>query len=163
MSVNNDERFEPVEKPVKWQEFLLCFITQFLTHLATQMHSPVAQTAALVSVAVLMGISLWLLLAPPRFSATRGSFILAGWFASYSSLTLSCGLLCLLLLHMPCTCDLKRALRPTPFSAGDQPAHLAPPSSRTSHARRRQEVWKTSRYRGPRRACDRGRATALVA
>ncbi len=88
MSVNNDERFEPVDKPVKWQEFLLCFITQFLTYWATQTHSPVAQTAALVSVAVLMGISLWLLLAPPRFSATRGSFILVG-------------LLCLLLLLDP--------------------------------------------------------------
>jgi hypothetical protein len=84
----SDDRFEPADRPVRWQESLLCLVTQLLTFLATWTHSPVAQTVAYVSILALMGLSLWLLLAPPRFSATRCAFIM-------------CGLFCLVLLLEP--------------------------------------------------------------
>jgi hypothetical protein len=72
------EDYEPADRPVKFYEFLLCIMTQALVGVGRYLHIAPAMPAAIMSIALLMAISLWKLLVPPRFSATRGAFLLAG-------------------------------------------------------------------------------------
>lgn len=87
LDTQQGERFEPVDKPVRLYESLLNGAAQLLTFAFLWTHYQLWQLVATVAVAVLMGVALWKLLAPPRFSATRGAFVFTG-------------LLCLVLLYV---------------------------------------------------------------
>jgi hypothetical protein len=66
----------------------LCLAAQLLAFVALTTHYPAVELAAAVSMALLIALSLWKRLVPPRFSAMRGAFVFIG-------------LLCLFLLWNP--------------------------------------------------------------
>jgi cell division protein FtsW (lipid II flippase) len=68
--------FEPADRPVQWYETAVCIAAQFLTFLSLGAHNRVVELAAGACIALLVIMSLWKLLVPPRFSATRGAFVL---------------------------------------------------------------------------------------
>jgi hypothetical protein len=78
--------FEPVNKPVQMHELLLNVATQLLTLVYLWTRIPTWRLVATTVVALLLGLSLWKLLVPPRFSATRVAYVI--W-----------GLICLALLY----------------------------------------------------------------
>lgn len=82
------EEFEPVDKPVRFYETLLCFTAQLLIFGALETHYRAAELAATASVALLLAVSLWKLLVPPRLSVTRCAFVCIG-------------LICVVLLFVP--------------------------------------------------------------
>ena len=87
MDTQQGERSEPIDKPVRFYESLLNIAAQLLTFAFLWAHYQLWQLVATVAVAVLMGVALWKLLLPPRFSAKRSAFVVAG-------------LLCLFLLYV---------------------------------------------------------------
>ena len=87
MDTQQGERYEPLDKPIRFYEKLLNVAAQWLTFAFLWTHYQAWQLVATVTVAVLMGVSLWKLLAPPRYSATRIVFVIAG-------------LMCLVLLYV---------------------------------------------------------------
>jgi hypothetical protein len=72
------EDFEPVDKAVRLYEMGLCLAAQLLANAAMSTHSRAVKLAAVASMVLLIALSLWKLLVPPRFSATRGAFVFVG-------------------------------------------------------------------------------------
>jgi hypothetical protein len=87
LDTQQGEEFEPIDKPVRFYENLLNVATQLPTFAFVWTHYQPWQLVATFAAAVLMGVSLWKLLAPPRFSATRCVFVVVG-------------LLCLFMLYV---------------------------------------------------------------
>lgn len=70
--------YEPVDKPVRFYEYLLCLVALSLLIAAGWTQSRAAEIAAAASFALLIVVSLWNLLAPPRLSLTRCGFLFVG-------------------------------------------------------------------------------------
>jgi hypothetical protein len=70
--------FEPVDKPVMWYETVLCLAAQLLALAALSTHYRAVELAAAAWLALLIALSLWKLVVPPRLSATRCAFVFAG-------------------------------------------------------------------------------------
>jgi hypothetical protein len=70
--------FEPVDKPLRFYETGLCLAAQLPAFVALRTHNPSVELAAAVSMALLIALSLWKLVMPPRFSATRVAFVFVG-------------------------------------------------------------------------------------
>lgn len=77
MQTRRREDYEPADRPVRFYESLLSIVTLLLVLAALYTHFSAAMPAAAASITVLMVVSLWKLLTPPRFSATRGGFVVA--------------------------------------------------------------------------------------
>jgi hypothetical protein len=69
-------------------ELVLCLGAQLLVFAELWTHYRAAELAATASVALVIAVSVWKLLAPPRLSVTRCAFVLIG-------------LICVVLLFMP--------------------------------------------------------------
>jgi hypothetical protein len=67
-----EEEYEPVDKPVRFYEAGLCFGAQLLMLAAMATHYPAVDLAAATSAILLIALSLWKLVVPPRFSVMRG-------------------------------------------------------------------------------------------
>lgn len=87
MDTQQGERFEPTDRPVRLYEYLLNGAAQLLTFVLLWTHLQTWRLVATVTVAALLGVALWKLLAPPRYSATWGAFVV-------------CGLMCMILLYV---------------------------------------------------------------
>ena len=72
------EDFEPVDKPMRLYETVLFLAAQVLAIAALSTHSRAVELVAVASLALLIALSLWKLLVPPRLSATRCAFVFAG-------------------------------------------------------------------------------------
>lgn len=80
VGVDTEQRqaFEPAERPVQIYESALCFATQLLAFATLWTHNRLVEIVAASAVALLLAMSLWKLLSPPRLSATRCAFLLIG-------------------------------------------------------------------------------------
>ena len=76
MHTQRHEQFEPADKPVQFYELALCLVAQLVVFASLGTHNHVFELTATASVASLLALSLWKLFVPPRFSATRGAFVL---------------------------------------------------------------------------------------
>ncbi len=79
MHTQQGEQFEPVDKPVRPYETVLFAVAMLLVMAAQSTLYQAVELAAAVAVALLMlALPLWQLFVPPRFSSTRGAFVLMG-------------------------------------------------------------------------------------
>src|SRR5262249_4418106 len=69
---------EPIDNPVRLYDIGLCAAAQLLTFAAQSTHSRAVELAAAASLVLLIALSLWTLLVPPRYSATRVAFVFVG-------------------------------------------------------------------------------------
>lgn len=76
MGTQRHEEYEPADKPVRLYEYVLCAAPQVLWFVWQGTHSPITRLGAVVAIVLLLAVSLWKLLIPPRFSATRCAFVL---------------------------------------------------------------------------------------
>ncbi len=72
------QEFEPADRPVQLYESLLCLLAQGLVFASRATHAPLVERRAGAAIALLLIMSLWKLLLPPRVSATRCAFLLIG-------------------------------------------------------------------------------------
>ncbi len=72
------EEFEPADKPVRFYETMLCATADALLFVDRLADTRVVELAATAPAVVLIAVSLWRLLVPPRFSVTRCAFVLVG-------------------------------------------------------------------------------------
>jgi hypothetical protein len=70
--------YEPTDRPVRFYELVVCFVAQVLLLAEQKTHSQGVELAAMSSFALLLALSLWKLLVPPRYSTTRCAFVLIG-------------------------------------------------------------------------------------
>lgn len=70
------EPYEPADRPVRFYELALCLVIQLLLLVEQRTQSYPLELATALSLALLLALSLWKLLVPPRFSATRSAFVL---------------------------------------------------------------------------------------
>ena len=70
------EPYEPADRPVRFYELALCLVIQLLLLVEQRTQSYPLKLATALSLALLLALSLWKLLVPPRFSATRSAFVL---------------------------------------------------------------------------------------
>jgi hypothetical protein len=80
MPAQRRDAFEPVDKPVKFYESMLLYTAEVLWLAAVFTHSRVAEIAAAASLALLIAVSLWKLLMPPRLSVTRCVSVFVGLY-----------------------------------------------------------------------------------
>ena len=81
MRAERRDPFEPTDRPVQFYEYLVCLSSQLL--LFAWEHTSIRGfwLGSFAAVALLVGMSLWKLLLPPRFSATRGAYIVVSAIA----------------------------------------------------------------------------------
>jgi hypothetical protein len=92
LNTNQPQESEPIDRPVQWYELALLVIAELLAAAALgdvpqlpsqAAHSRIVEIAAITAAAVLLVVSLWKLLLPPRLSATRGAFVVIGLISIY--------------------------------------------------------------------------------
>ena len=75
MDTRQRKELESFDKPVRFYETLLCSAANQLTIAGWMTQGHAIELAAIGLFAVLMALSLWMFLVPPRYFATRAAFV----------------------------------------------------------------------------------------